>query len=287
MQHKSMSRKCNCRRLPATWLCTFPGCDMTFFCKKCRRDHNSEHEKYSYPIMELLEDDADLINENMELLPEELKTIYQKIDDEIESTQDRFEEDMKRVRKTLRENILKFHLHQSMNPAVNKLDECRQKVRENPLDSDLLRRLGHEYHRYIHESKIQAQDKAGFIRKIRDDIEHRFDFFNFDLDSIINLLRKSQRYPDKALQTRRKSRPKEASRESRRSRPRGSKRSKDTSKEHSSRPRDNSFEIKKTGSDTAKRDEVEMESDVQIREEREPSREEEATERANEPSKPV
>jgi DNA-binding PadR family transcriptional regulator len=199
MLKDTLTRKCDCNRLPATWLCTFPNCKRTFFCKKCRKYHDRKHEKNSYPILELLEDDGDIPNENNELSTQEKKKIYQKLDDEIERAQDRFERDMKKIRKLLRENIDKYHLKQSLNYNIQNLQECRKKVLENPNDNELLKNLGTEYHNYMHESNFYNIDKEGMIKKLNKDIDHRFDYFNFDLDKIISYLGNSSKYPEKLM----------------------------------------------------------------------------------------
>lgn len=194
-------RKCDCNRLPATWLCTFPDCQKSFFCKKCRKYHDRKHEKNSYPILELLEDDGDIPYDDNELSATEKKILYQQIDDEIEKTEDRFERDMKKIRKLLRKNVDKYHMKQSLNYNMQNLRECRKKVIENPDNSAFLRNLGVEYHKYMHESNFYNIDKKGMIKKINKDIDHRFDYFNFDLDKIISYLGNSNKYPEKLMIT--------------------------------------------------------------------------------------
>ena len=195
MNRGMISKKCGCRRYKITWLCTFPNCSDSFFCKKCRKNHNRRHEENFYPIRELLEDDQEEDQDSFEFEKEEKEKLFCKIDDEIEKLQDEFDEKMKEIRKKQRQNINEFTIKSNSKSQQNALSEYRRKVLDNPHDETSLKKLGREYHKSLQESNVQNVDRRKIFEKYKDDINHRYDNFNDDLQRIFKFLADKRMYP--------------------------------------------------------------------------------------------
>ena len=123
------------------------------------------------------------------------RKLFNKIDKEVETSIEKFREDIESIRVQLKKKIEDYNLNLSLKIINNTLNDHRKAVRNNPFDEEKMLILGREYHKVLQESHLQKPEKMKVMYVIKDDIDHRFYNFNLQIkDFLANKLLRQGKY---------------------------------------------------------------------------------------------
>lgn len=181
MNIKIEHQKCKRHNLRMKWLCIYKNCNEPLFCIKCRKTHDKNHESHLYPLKEIIENDEDGQMENSS--NEEIKmNLDKKIKLEIEKICSQINQTLNQNSNQIINNII---TEEKKNGLETNLNEMRKKYHNNQSDLQLLLKIGHQYHRYIHDSKINEVDQNESVSFFQNILSKKFNQFKHKINSLI------------------------------------------------------------------------------------------------------
>lgn len=183
MESKSHWGICRKHRMKKIWVCIHKDC-TSIFCQKCRRKHSKDHFSQMYSIRDLMEEELEPFESN-QLTEHDKESIKLTINEELEATRRRFENDLEDIKDFFYKKLENSGSNQSNNNNNNKEILNLRKNLEKKADPNKLILLAEKYHDMLQESHVAGTLKQSFVETLEDEIENTVKQYNDDLTKAI------------------------------------------------------------------------------------------------------